>query len=196
MVKVDKVKETIIEKSVYLFNTQGISRTSIQDIMDATSLPKGAIYRRFKGKEEIALAAFHKSGEIIWKYFYEAIENKEKVIDKIIAIFLVYQDAANNPPIPGGCPLLNVAIESTDVFPELHMAAAKGYDNTVALMESLIKEGIEKREFNDDIEVLSLASFLSSSMQGAIMASRVSKNNIHHHYFLEQIRQLLNSYSI
>ncbi|MED1511065.1 TetR/AcrR family transcriptional regulator [Bacillus proteolyticus] len=196
MTKVDKVKERIIETSLYLFNTQGISRTSIQDIMDATSLPKGAIYRRFKGKDEIALAAFRKGGEIIWRHFYEAMENKEKVIDKIIAIFLVYQDAANNPPIAGGCPLLNVAIESTDVFPELHKAAAKEYDNTVLLMESLIKEGIEKREFNDDIDALSLASFLSSSMQGAIMASRVSKNNMHHHYFIEQIRYLLNSYSL
>ncbi|WP_242310401.1 TetR/AcrR family transcriptional regulator [Bacillus cereus group sp. BfR-BA-01524] len=195
MTKVDKVKEKIIETALYLFNTQGISRTSIQDIMDAASLPKGAIYRRFKSKEEIALAAFDKGGEIIWKHFYAAIENKENVIDKIIAIFLVYQDAANNPPIAGGCPLLNVAIESTDVFPELHAAAAKGYDNTVVLMESLIKKGIEKKEIKDDIDVMSLASFLASSMEGAIMASRVSKNNIHHHYFIEQVRHLLNSYA-
>ncbi|MFJ8221046.1 TetR/AcrR family transcriptional regulator [Bacillus cereus] len=195
MTKVDTVKEKIIETALYLFNTQGISRTSIQDIMDAASLPKGAIYRRFKSKDEIALAAFHKGGEIIWKHFYAAIENKENVIDKIIAIFLVYQDAANNPPIAGGCPLLNVAIESTDVFPELHAAAAKGYDNTVVLMESLIKEGIEKNEFKDDIDVISLASFLSSSMEGAIMASRVSKDNVHYHYFIDQIRHLLISYS-
>ncbi|MEM5686481.1 TetR/AcrR family transcriptional regulator, partial [Bacillus cereus] len=84
---------------MYLFNTQGIFRTSLQDIMDTASLPKGAIYRRFKSKEEIALAALDKGGEIIWKHFYVAIENKENVIDKIIAIFLVYQDTVNNPPI-------------------------------------------------------------------------------------------------
>ncbi|QKH04865.1 helix-turn-helix transcriptional regulator (plasmid) [Bacillus cereus] len=57
---------------MYLFNTQGISRTPIQDIMDAASLPKGAIYRRFKSKEEIALAAFDKGREIIWKHFYRS----------------------------------------------------------------------------------------------------------------------------
>lgn len=114
--------------------------------MDTASLPKGAIYRRFKSKEEIALAALDKGGEIIWKHFYAAIENKENVIDKIIAIFLVYQDTVNNPPIANSWwyPLLNVAIESTDVFPELHAAAAKGYNNTVVLMESLIKEGVDK----------------------------------------------------
>lgn len=36
-------------------------------------------------------------------------------------------------------------------------------------MESLIKEGIEKKEIKDDIEVMSLASFLSSSMEVAII---------------------------
>ena len=56
MTKVDKVKEKIIETSLYLFNTNGITRTSIQDIMTATELPKGSIYRRFKSKEEIVLA--------------------------------------------------------------------------------------------------------------------------------------------
>ena len=69
MTKVDKVKEKIIETSLYLFNTNGITYTSIQDIMTATELSKGAIYRRFKNKEEIVLAAYDKSGEIMWGIF-------------------------------------------------------------------------------------------------------------------------------
>ena len=99
MTKVDKVKEKIIETSLYLFNTNGITYTSIQDIMTATELSKGAIYRRFKNKEEIVLAAYDKSGEIMWGHFHKAMENKKTAIDKILAIFLVYQDAANNPQL-------------------------------------------------------------------------------------------------
>ncbi|HDR6246502.1 TPA: TetR/AcrR family transcriptional regulator, partial [Bacillus cereus] len=105
MTKVDHIKEKIIDTSLYLFNTQGITRTSIQDIMTATNLPKGSIYRRFKNKEEIVLAAFDKGGVIMWKHFDNAMKNKKTALDKIIAIFLVYKDAANNPPIAGGCPL-------------------------------------------------------------------------------------------
>ncbi len=47
------------------------------------------------------------------------MRNKEKAIDKIIAIFLVYQAAVNNPPITGEYPLLNMAIETDLGFPEL-----------------------------------------------------------------------------
>ena len=71
------------------------------------------------------LAAYDKSGEIMWGHFHKEMENKKTAIDKILAIFLIYQDAANNPPIAGGCPLLNSAIESTGVFPELQKQQQK-----------------------------------------------------------------------
>ena len=116
MTKVDKVQEKIIETSLYLFNTNGITYTSIQDIITATELSKGAIYRRFKNKEEIVLAPTTKVVRFCGAFSYS--NGKEKTaIDKILAIFLIYQDATNNPPIAGGCPLLNSAIESTGVFP-------------------------------------------------------------------------------
>ena len=49
-----------------------------------------------------------------------------------------------------------------------YKSSEKGYDDTVMLMASLIKEGIEKQEFKEDIEVISLASFLASSMEGLL----------------------------
>ena len=82
MTKVDKVKEKIIETSLYLFNTNGITYTSIQDIMTATELSKGAIYRRFKNKEEIVLAAYDKSGEIMWGHYHKEMEDR-KIADHL-----------------------------------------------------------------------------------------------------------------
>ena len=78
MTKVDKVQEKIIETSLYLFNTNGITYTSIQDIITATELSKGAIYRRFKNKEEIVLAAYDKSGEIMWGIFIQQWKRKRQ----------------------------------------------------------------------------------------------------------------------
>ncbi len=90
---------------------------------------------------------------------------------------------------------LIVPLKVLEYFQNYKKAAAKGYDDTVMLMASLIKEGIEKQEFKEDVDIISLASFLASSMEGAIMASRVSNDNIHHHYFIEQIKHHLFSYS-
>ena len=86
--------------------------------MTATELPKGSIYRRFKIKKKLFLLPTTKVVRLCGVIFIKQWKIKT-AIDKILAIFLVYQDAANNPPIAGGCPLLNSAIESTGVFPEL-----------------------------------------------------------------------------
>ena len=56
-------KETILNKSGILFNTQGYKATSISNITDATGLTKGAIYRHFTSKDELEIETLaHLSG--------------------------------------------------------------------------------------------------------------------------------------
>lgn len=195
MSKNDEVRDQIIMTALRLFNTKGFSQTSIQDIMEASSLPKGAIYRRFTNKEAIALATFKKAGEIIWNHIVQASEQANTATDKIIAISYIYQDAVNSPPIEGGCPLLNTAIEADNTYPELQKVASESYNQTLLFLQSIIEDGMRNNEFRKDINSLSLASFLMSSMEGAIMASRLSFNNDHIFYCIEQIKALLNYYS-
>ncbi|MGE7999297.1 TetR/AcrR family transcriptional regulator [Lysinibacillus sp. NPDC093190] len=195
MMKEDKVRDLIIQTSLALFNKKGYSQTSIQDIMSAAELPKGAIYRRFENKNEIALASFEYSGSIVWNHFLEATKSKDSATEKLIAMFEVYQDAANNPPVDGGCPLLNTAIETDYGFPELHEKAAEAHNQTLLFIQSIIEEGVNSKEFLQNIDSYSLASFLFSTLEGAVMASRLSLNNEHMHYSIEQIKKLLQYYS-
>ncbi|MDF2720750.1 MAG: putative TetR family transcriptional regulator [Paenibacillus sp.] len=194
MEKRDEVKETIIAQALYLFNTKGIALTSIQDIMEATGLPKGSIYRRFANKEAIVLAAFEKAGQVIGEHFARAAEQADSAIDKLLAIAAIYQDAVHNPPIPGGCPMLNTAIESDGTFPELQKRAAEAYQATIRLFQSIIEEGIRRRELRPELNAYALASYLVSSMEGAIMASRLTSTNEHVLYNMEYTKMLLLSY--
>ncbi|MGE7111351.1 TetR/AcrR family transcriptional regulator [Lysinibacillus sp. NPDC047702] len=195
MMKEDITRDLIIQTSLKLFNKQGYNLTSIQDIMNATGLPKGAIYRRFENKNEIAIASFVYSMEIIWKHYFEATQFKASATDKLIAMFEIYQDAVHNPPVDGGCPLLNTAIESDDGFQELHELAAKAHNETLHFIHSIIEEGICSQEFSEDIDSYSIASFLFSTLEGAIMASRLSLNNEHMLHSIQQIKILLQYYS-
>lgn len=131
---------------------------------------------------------------LIERTFNEAVGNKEKNIDKIIVIFLVYQDAVNNPPIAGGCPLLNTAIKIDFGFPELRDKAAEEYNQIVPFIQSIIDEGIKSKEFKQDLDSYNLASFLVSTMEGAVMTSRLSLNNEHMLHSVEQVRILLQNY--
>lgn len=195
MNKVDETRKLIIQTSLALFNKKGYSQTSIQDIMDATGLPKGAIYRRFENKNEIALASFEYAGSIIWSFILEATNSKVTATDKVIAMFHVYQDAVYNPPVEGGCPLINTAIETDFGFPELHDKAAEAYKQTILFIQAIIDEGVRSKEYKRDIDSYSLASFLFSTMEGAVMASRLSLHNEHMQHSIAHVKTLLQHYS-
>jgi len=53
-----ETRQRIIAEAAPLFNQRGYEGCSIQDIMSATGLEKGGIYRHFESKEELAAEAF------------------------------------------------------------------------------------------------------------------------------------------
>ncbi|RKN77117.1 TetR/AcrR family transcriptional regulator [Paenibacillus ginsengarvi] len=194
MRKGEKTKLHIIMKSAELFNQNGYAGTTMQHIMDATGLTKGGLYRSFSSKEEIAFAAFEYAGEVLWAHFAQAMEGAETVTAKIIAMCGVYRDTVHNPPIQGGCPFLNTAVESDHSFPVMRDSALGAYEQMSGFMEGLLKQGVASGEFAPDMDTESVASFVFSSIEGAIMASRLTRDNKHVAYATKQIERLLGTY--
>ena len=58
MNKGEETRQRIIAAAAPLFNKQGYAGCVLKDIMAATGLEKGGIYRHFESKEEIAAEAF------------------------------------------------------------------------------------------------------------------------------------------
>lgn len=50
----EQTVEKILDAAERLFAEKGYTRTTLQDVIDATGLSKGAVYHHFKSKEEIA----------------------------------------------------------------------------------------------------------------------------------------------
>lgn len=194
MRKGEKTRLHIIMKSAELFNEKGYANSTIQDIMAVTGLTKGGIYRSFANKDEIALEAFAYAGQVLWGHFAKAVEGAATATDKVLAMCDVYSDTVHNPPIRGGCPFLNTAVESDHSFPILRDRALGAYEQMFAFIQGILQKGAEDGEFRSDIDTESVASFLFSSIEGGIMASRLTHDNKHVGYARRNIEQLLNSF--
>ncbi|MBP1964339.1 TetR/AcrR family transcriptional regulator [Paenibacillus aceris] len=179
MKKGDKTREHIIMKSAELFNQQGYAGSSLNDIIAATGIKKGGIYRHFSSKDEIALEAYNYAASIVGGKFSEAIGKEESAADQLLAFFRVYEDVVDNPPFIGGCPLQNTAVESDDTHPAMRQRAQRGLYSTIDTMKSIISEGIRKGEFKDSLDVDALASFAFSLLEGGIMLSKLEGSNRH-----------------
>ena len=168
MSKAQETKANIIRKAAELFNQKGYAGSSISDIMQATGLKKGGIYNHFQSKEELA-------SQKIWS----AVKTQSNAIDRLHAMVSIYLDYIDKPPIAGGCPILNTAIESDDTDSRLRARALAAINSWHNLIVRIIQKGIQKGEVRSNIEPDTVATIIISSLEGAIMMSKLERDPIH-----------------
>src|ERR1700678_1948300 len=67
MTKGEQTRRRIVEAAAPIFNKRGYEGASLSELMEATGLKKGGIYRHFSSKEELAAEAFDYTWEAAWK---------------------------------------------------------------------------------------------------------------------------------
>ncbi|MCI0750473.1 MAG: TetR/AcrR family transcriptional regulator [Flammeovirgaceae bacterium] len=189
-------KETILKKSGALFNTNGYKATSISEITDATGFTKGAIYRHFESKDELERETLAYLSSILFQRLGEVIKTEKTAGDKLRTIFKFFESYISNPPLKGGCPLLNAAIEADDAHPGLRKEALK----TLAMLrESLIRilqKGIEYHQIKPDIDKNFYAALIIATLEGGIMMSKLEGNDNDIRNMIEHLRAQLSQIEI
>ncbi len=179
LTKTQKTKANIIHQAAELFNRKGYAGSSIADIMQATGLKKGGIYNHFTSKDELALQAFDYAFSLVRQKVWDQIKQEKNAIARLQAMSSVYLDYIDNPPIPGGCPILNTAIESDDTHPKLRDRARQAMDSWRNMIIKIVEKGIQKGEMRSDIEPDLIATILISTIEGAIMMSKLYQDSYH-----------------
>ncbi|HEU4324600.1 MAG TPA: TetR/AcrR family transcriptional regulator [Roseiflexaceae bacterium] len=176
MRKGEETRERIVAQAAAVFNVQGYAGTAIGDIMRVTGLEKGGIYRHFDSKEQIALAAFDYASGLVRQRFAEKLAGQAHAADTLIAFVEVFRSYVNNPPLVGGCPILNTAIESDDTHPLLRERAAAVIEEWRALLRATVSGGIGRGEIRPDVDGEGLALLLIGTMEGAVMLAKLLGN--------------------
>lgn len=175
--KGELTREQVIAKAAALFNQLGYKSASISDIMRATGLQKGGIYRHFESKETLELAAFEFSVEELGQRFREALAGKVTAGERLRAIVAVYASLPTNPPVPGGCPVLNAAIEADDANPALKRRVAKVLRDWHAFVTRVVSDGRQRGELHASVNAAEFATALIAALEGAIMLSKLWNTN-------------------
>jgi TetR/AcrR family transcriptional repressor of nem operon len=78
--------------------------------------------------------------------------------------------------IPGGCPLLNTAIDADDGNSVLRGRARRALCGWRSYIISIISAGIKAREIRPRIDAKKLATLIISSLEGSVMLYRLERN--------------------
>lgn len=176
MTKAERTRQHIIQATAPLFNRKGFDGTSLSDLTEVTGLTKGALYGNFADKEEIALEAFQYSVRKVKEMAKQELEGASSGKKQLLALLGFYSKYVTDPPIPGGCPLLNTAIEVDDHRGSMRRVVVKELMSTIGFIRDLIQKGIDAKEFRSDIEPEAIAYTIFCSVEGALMFSRVERS--------------------
>ena len=175
----EHTKQKIIETAAIIFNQNGYVGTSIADIVKSTGVHKSGIYKHFKSKDEIAVAAFDYSLGLIVAAAIDRVGQEETAIDRLLAFVNTFKGFTTEPICVGGCPVLNLAVESDDTHPGLRLHVQNAVNGVRALIGSIVELGIRQGEIvvNTDIEQVSTIIFVT--IEGAIMMSKLYGNDVY-----------------
>jgi AcrR family transcriptional regulator len=161
----------IIEEAAPLYNQRGFAGFTMQDVMEATGLEKGGLYRHFSSKEELAVEAFRLMVARSAKLRMTGLEVGTNAVDRLRCVVTRFVEGPSGTP--GGCALLNTAVDADDgneVLRELvrlEIAAWRGR------LVTIVEQGMAAGEIRRGTRAGWVANTMIGTLEGALMISRV-----------------------
>ncbi len=165
--KSELTRQNILNESFKLFYENGFKTTSVDKIMKATKLTKGAFYHHYKNKKELGLAVISLKlekrvceGMILPLYKTgNALEILEDTFVERLKSFPVYDKQH-------GCPMNNFINEIGDLEIAYQMALRSIIEEWKTALINLIDRGKTEKTINESISSTAVAVYLISAFEG------------------------------
>jgi TetR/AcrR family transcriptional regulator, transcriptional repressor for nem operon len=171
MSKGAETRQRIIAQAAPLFNQNGLAGCSMQDVMEATGLEKGGLYRHFSSKEQLAEECLKYSLRLAFQARTGDAEHVPNAIDKLR--YLVDRFVSAPSPLKGGCPLMNAAVDADDGNPQLRRLAQQAMQRWKSRLLKILKEGLARGEVVSGTDPIRVANALIAMLEGSLLISRV-----------------------
>jgi len=188
MVRSEKTRQFIIEKTASIFNRNGYTGTYLSDLTNATGLTKGSIYGNFKDKNEVAVEAFRFNYRKQAKKIEQKINQVKRADQKLYAFLRFYKTEYQQICESGGCPILNTSVDSDDGNEALKIEVIKALEYWKKSIMAIVNRGISNSELRET-NAENFAFKMMALIEGSIMMIQILNN---HNILLKNINSLEN----
>lgn len=171
MRKGELTRERIIAQAAPLFNQRGFAGCSMQDVMEATGLEKGGLYRHFSSKEELAAEVFRYAVDRVNKLRSEKIDHEHGAVTELRS--MVHRFVEIRSDVAGGCMIFNTAIEEDDGNPLLRELALKAIEDWKVRLSKIVERGVRSGEIRKGTVPRRVANVVIATLEGALTISRM-----------------------
>ena len=175
--KGQETRERILAAAEPLILRQGFAGTSLDDILKATGLTKGAFFHHFDGKAALAKSLVERYArndfDMFERFSREAEAESDDPLERTF-IFLKRFEAFIEalPAPPPGCVFAVYTYESVQFDPSIHAFIADGFRHWSRIYEKRFDEVLARHTPRRPVTALDLAELIMSIVEGGFILSR------------------------
>jgi TetR/AcrR family transcriptional repressor of nem operon len=165
-------EEEVLERALEVFWTRGYEATSLTDLMEATGLAKGSVYKGFGDKHSFFLRTLDRylaRGRAL----YAALDDGSRNALSILRDWLVQGvEMSTGGGLRKGCFGVNCTVELAPHDPEVRKRMRDHERRLEAMYARTIQRGIEEASMRPDLDPHLAARFVTTTVGGVQVAAK------------------------
>lgn len=169
--------DQVVDRAITLFRQRGYGATSIADLVDATELTRGSLYKAFKDKKSIA--AFE-------RYVASGHERIQTIVhaegtgrDRIARLLTYYLTQSTGDAGRLGCLVVATGVEASVLEKDIALLFQQALKRLESILSDLIKIGIEDKSIPDSLNAPAAAKSLLCFLQGLRVVGKSDSHRAH-----------------
>lgn len=164
-------RERLVVAARDLFHAKGYTATGIAEILRKAGANSGSLYHYFPTKEDLLRAVLEWYRDNINAALLDPIwSNISDPIERIFALLHGYRMMLQHTEFSYGCPIGNLALELASTHPNIRELLAQNFTKWTAAVRECLDDASGR--FPAHVNVNQLATFVLTTMEGAVMLAR------------------------
>lgn len=166
----------VLDRATRLFWERGFAGTSLHDLEAVMGIGRTSIYAAFGDKEELFLKVVDHYDATYSAQLREALSGGQTVLEAVRDYFDGLLAAFENPDLPTGCLVTNVAVEGDRATTRLGRKIAASIARTEDAFYHLLREGQATGEVDLSVDIRALSRYLVAATHGLSVLAKALPN--------------------
>jgi TetR/AcrR family transcriptional regulator, transcriptional repressor for nem operon len=166
--------DTALDRAITVFSERGYHGTSISDLREAMGLTAGSLYKAFKDKRAIFLAAFDRYKQVRNDLLDEELGRASNGRDAVRRMLAFYAEGAHGEAGRRGCLAVGTAVELAIFDDDAARRVGRSMDRFESTFETLIRRGQADGSIGHSVDPTSTARLLLTVVQGLRVVGKTS----------------------
>ncbi|MFK2853135.1 TetR/AcrR family transcriptional regulator [Dyella humi] len=170
------VLEDVLDKAIVVFSEFGYPATSLGKLTAAIGLTEGSIYKAFKDKRALFLAALERYVDLRASRLEQALSGAPTGFEQVRAVLELYVDYSHGAAGRRGCLVVGSAVDLASSDPEIAKRVNLIFKMHEKRLVHCVRQGQEDGSIRADVDAESVARLLVCVLQGMRVLGKTGRS--------------------